>query len=292
MKYIKTENNIDSAKKAVNVIKREVIHSKTRRPEDMLDKLNEIKQKLLSSKTSPLTRNSLNYILYDVKRENEEKTKEELKKRIAYVFEHLNDSTHYIAELGHHKIKKGAIIYTHGYSSHILNLLLKAKREGTNFEVHNTEAKPFLSGRSMAEELARRGISVKQHADLALRIALKNADIVLMGADTISEHGQIYASIGSELIAEIAEKYDIPVYICTDSWKFSQEVAEEYEKNKKLRSHSEIWSKPPKKVTVLNYGFEKVNPALVAGIITEKGIFKPHYFVSELKKQCPWMFKK
>lgn len=292
MKSAKIKNNTDSAKKAVYLLRKTLNNSHAKRQEDLLDKLNEIKQKIFSSsKTNPLVRNALNYILYNIKEKNEEKTKAELRNRISYVLDHLNNSIYYLAEIGHQKIKKGAIVYTHGHSSSILNILLKAKRIGTNFEVHNTEVKPFSTGRAMAEELARHNIHVKQHADLALRIALKNADLVLLGADTISEHGQVYASIGSELIAETAEKYDIPVYICTDSWKFSPFVVNEYEKNKKLRSDKEIWSKPPKRVVIMNYGFEKVNPKLITGIITERGIFKPHYLVAEIRKQCPWMFR-
>lgn len=289
------DNEINSAKKATYLIKKELDANEAKNKEGdaqaLLSKLNRIKQEVISSSTNPLVKNSINFIFHSAENKNIEKTKAELKKRINHALEHLNNSIQSVSESGYSKIKKGAVVYTHGYSPYVFDLLSKAKKAGTNFEVRNTEAKPSMAGRQMAEELSKQRIHVKQYADMALRLALKNADIVLIGADAISEQGQIYSSIGSELVAELAEKYDIPVYICADSWKFNPNAANECEKNTKLRSHKELWPNPPKKVAVLNYGFEKISPKLISGIITENGIFKPHCLISEIKKQNPWTFK-
>ena len=147
-----------------------------------------------------------------------------------------------------------------------------------------------MSGRErlMAEELVKHRIPVKYFSDMAARTALKKADIVLMGGDEIESNGKICSNIGSELIADIAEKYDIPVYICIDSWKFNNSKKE----NNELRPRKELWSNPPKGISVINFDYEKINPILISGIITERGIYKPHHLISELKRQYPWIHKK
>jgi len=281
---------LDVAKKAVLSFQKSLKNSRMNDPGDLLKRMYQLKQVIFSTRAKdPLTKNAINSILYKIKPQSIEKTKTELKKRIFFALAHINDSHHKIAEYGHKKIKRGMVVYTHGFSSSVMSLLLKAKKEGINFEVHNTEARPLLNGRLMASELSRHNIPVKQYSDLALRLALKRADVVLMGADSISEHGQIFSEIGCELITDLAEKYDVPVYICADSWKLNSEAIKEHEKSIELQPKEQLWPKAPRKVTVLNYGFEKINPKLITGIITESGIYKPHYLIHEIKKQCPWI---
>jgi len=43
---------------------------------------------------------------------------------------------------------------------------------------------------------------------------------------------------------------------------------------------------------VNNYAFEKVDPELVTGIISEMGIYRPDVFVQEVKHSYPELFER
>ncbi len=292
MKYHKKDNSIESAKRAIALIKKTTLNKKIKSTNHLISELSVLNQKLLASKPDPLLKNTLSYILYKARRMTLEKTKKVILSRTESASDKLANSGKKLAEFGQEKIKRGTVVFAHGYSDEVIEILIKAKKAGINFEVYNTELKPFLDGRLMAQKLAKEKIFVKQHADLALRIALKKSDLILIGAEAISTNGQVYSKIGSELIAEIAEKYDIPVYVCTDSWRYCPVTVQRIEKNKTLQPQKQIWTKPPKGVVVMNYGFEKINPKLITGIITEKGIFKPHHLISEAKKDHLWINQK
>lgn len=281
-------NNL--AKKILLTFKKTVVNSRARSSDELLRKLHFQKQKILAGIPSKaIARNAIHYISHNIRRANLSVAKADLIKRINEAINHLNEAPIHISAIGSKKIKRGMVVYVHGFSESVLSVLLKAKKEGINFEVHCTEEKPYMEGKVLALALAKYKIPVKYYVDLAIRQAMKRSDIVLMGANIISENGQVYGRIGSELIADVAERYDVPVYICSDTWKYSREVANDFDKNRILRPQKEIWAKPPKTVTVLNYGFEKIHPWLITGIITELGIYKPHQLIFELKKNNPWM---
>ena len=63
-------------------------------------------------------------------------------------------------------------------------------------------------------------IKVFHFVDSAARYALKNADIFFFGADAIQSDGRIINKIGTEMLLEVAHKYDIPSYCCSVPWKF------------------------------------------------------------------------
>ncbi len=285
---MKISNSIPAAQHAVSLLHKAAT-SQAKTGEELLKKLHQIKNKIfLAQPYQPILQNSCNYILHKLSHNNLPKLKDELQKRISFVADHLKHSHSRIAECGYLKIRRGMTVYTHCYYSSVLDLLLKAKSKGINFKVNNTEARPYLSGRLMAQQLAKHNIMVQHYPDFGVRLAIKNADVVLLGAKAISPQGQVYAPLGSELVAVLAQKYDVPVYVCADTWKYSSSVIQLYEKMK-LRSTQEIWEKPPQKVTVLNYDFEKVDPKLLTGTITELGIHKPHSLLAEIKAQYPWI---
>lgn len=291
MKYTHKASEIQNsdvfAKKVIFTFKHILNKSKVSTTPQLLARLHQLKHTVVSNTKDPITKNATHSILYELRQSNLEKTKNLLSKRIDFALNHLYHTPNKIAELGYKKIKKGMVIYVSDFSPFINSLLLKAKAEGINFEVVTTEANPFCKGFLIAAYLAKHNISVKFYSDLALRQAIKKADLVLLDADVLSKNGKIYSEIGSELIADLASKYDVPIYVCTDSWKLSDTL--NYEEETRLRPEAEIWKKPPKGVTVLNYGYEKINPHLISGIITEIGIYKPSTLVSEIKKHYPWI---
>ena len=108
--------------------------------------------------------------------------------------------------------------------------------------------------------------------DLSLRSALKMADMALISPYSIGE-SKIYSRMGAELVAEAAKKQNIPVYVCGSYWMVDRKNV--FKKWEKLESDALF--------------FEKINPDLITGIISELGIFKHHIFMQELANTHPWI---
>jgi ribose 1,5-bisphosphate isomerase len=244
--------------------------------------------------TEPALRNALNYIFKpEIYIELEQKAlNEEFDRRANIVLQYLLTSKKRIAHVGAKKIKNGMVVYTHCHSSCVVDILLEAKQNGKRFVVVNTETRPRYQGRITATILAKAGIKVNHFVDSAIRIAIKEADIALIGADAIDYNMKIYNKIGSEMIAEIANLYHVPVYVCTDSLKYDPNTSKIHKEKLEERNPDEVWENPPKGVTIQNFAFEKINPELVAGIICELGIIKPKDFVEEIQKKYPEWFGK
>ncbi|MBN2421411.1 hypothetical protein JXB27_03985 [Candidatus Woesearchaeota archaeon] len=195
-----------------------------------------------------------------------------------------NKSANVLAEFGSHKVRNGMVIFTLGHSEDVINILSKAKDKGTNFQVNIIESTPKSQGRKTAVKLAKKDIKVNYFADSAMRLAIKNSDIVLLGADAVTQRGVVYADIGSEAVSELAAKYDIPVYFCISIGKKHKEIVQRYEKSKSLESARELWNIKSKRINILNYKYEKVNPRLITGMISDAGILKVPHFISELRE--------
>ena len=61
--------------------------------------------------------------------------------------------------------------------------------------------------------------------------------------------------IGSEMFCEAAKSKEIPVYICTDSWKFDVATIFGFDEIIEKRHETEVWSDKPKNIKISNYAF-------------------------------------
>lgn len=261
--------------------------------EGLLHNLKDACKELFETRpTEPAMRNALSFVFAGIEGL---KTKEDLidhvEKKVDSVLHYFEEAQQKIVEIGKHKIRDGSVVFTHCHSSTVTQILIQAKKDGKRFEVHNTETRPSFQGRITAKELSDNDIPVMHFVDSAARYALKKADLFLIGADAITSEGKIINKVGSELFAEAATRFNVPIYVCTHAWKFDPKTAFGFEEEIELRQAKEIWDKPPKNVKIYNYAFEQVNPALVAGVISELGVYKPQVFIQEVKKKYDWMFK-
>ncbi len=235
-------------------------------------------QKLISLRaTEPALRNAIEFV------------KDDPKKMGPAALEHFRDSTRKIAEYGARKIENGMIVFTHCHSSSVMAVLKEAKKQGKKFQVHCTETRPLLQGRRTAKELAGAGIPVTMFVDSGGRIALKDSDLFLFGADAITSEGKAINKIGTEMFAEIAEKYDTDTYCCTDSWKYDPMTVFGVKEAIERRDGREVWAKKPRGVDILNLAFERVQPELITAIISELGVHPPTVFIQEVRKAYPWL---
>lgn len=293
IKNLEVQGAEDVAREAVKSLKEVIEESKAKKISGVLAELYHAKNILfLTRPTEPCMRNALNYVLHDLDYDDPIEMAKAICLKVDEVLERFDKNQKIIAQIGSKKIGNGTVVFTHCHSSTILEILKQAKKQGKKFEVHNTETRPLYQGRIAAKEIAKLGIPVTHFIDAAARFALKKADLMLIGADAITTEGKVINKIGSELYAEIANKFDIPVYACTDSWKFDTETVFGYEEEIEKRKGNEIWKNPPKGVTINNFAFEKVSPSLITGIISELGIYKPHILIQEVRANNKWMFRK
>ncbi len=244
--------------------------------------------------TEPLLRNCLHILFHDTDilyYNTMPKLHEHIQSQLKFVNSHFQNVFDKVSYFTSQKIQTNMNVYTHCHSSAVVESLIRAKGQKKRITVLNTETRPRFQGRITATELSKQKIPVEHYVDSALRLAIKKADIVLLGADAIDYKGRIYNKIGSELICEIAKLYRVPVYICTDSWKFDPLTDAAHEEIIELRDSKEVWDKAPKNVTIKNYAFEKINPVLVQGIISELGILKPSVFLQKVKETYPILTK-
>jgi ribose 1,5-bisphosphate isomerase len=236
-------------------------------------------------------RNALRYVLDGLEECAVSAAKGHIFLNIKAAQQHFMSAEQRIRDYGATKVLRGMVIYTHCHSSAVVSVLQAAMAKGKRFAVRNTETRPSFQGRITAAQLAKLGIPVEHYVDSAARYALQKADLVLFGADAVTAEGAVVNKVGTRIMAELAGRHDIPVYVCTDSWKFDPRTVSGVGEEIEMRHPDEVWPGRPRGVTVRNYAFESVEPDLVNGIISELGIFRPEVFVEEVKDAHPWMFR-
>lgn len=239
--------------------------------------INSVKKILSLRPTEPALRNAINFSLKDTNKNPD------------LALRHFDEARKKIAEIGVSKIQKDSVVFTHCHASTVTGILKEAFKT-KKFEVYCTETRPMYQGRITAKELASAKIPVTMFVDSAARYALKNSDVMLLGADAVLSNGKVANKVGSELFAEAAKKYDIPIFVCTDSWKFDPSTVWGYEEKLERREAKEVWPSPPKGVKISNIAFELISQELITGIISELGVYNPETFIIEVEKAYPWMF--
>jgi len=291
IKGLKIQGAHNVAKSALVALKEHMHSSHADTKIQLIAELGKLRTVLEQSRpTEPMLRNVLKYVYEHSAGQGLRDLRESFFHSIQRTLIDIEEAEKTVHRMGMQKIRNGMVVFTHCHSSTVMGILQAAKMDKIKFEVHNTETRPHLQGRLTAEELARMGIKVTHYVDSAARLALKKADIMLIGCDCFTSEGKVINKIGSELFAEVASKRDIPIYVCTTTWKFDPKTVFGFEEVIEERLRQEIWPRAPKNVCIDNHAFEQVDPNLVTGMITEFGIYKPQVLVEELRQRSPWMF--
>ena len=160
------------------------------------------------------------------------------------------------------------------------------QERGYHFHVFADETRPLLQGaRLTAYELYSAGIDVTLICDNMSATVMKNGwvNAVFVGCDRVAANGDTANKIGTSVVATVAKRYGIPVYICAptstidmntktgDDIKIEQRPAEEV---------TEMWYQErmaPQGVKVFNPAFDVTDHDLITGIVTQYGIAKQPY---------------
>lgn len=293
IKSVKIQGAGNVAKSSVEAIREHFSGKKFKSSEAFFKAFNSASAKLGKTRpTEPLMRNSFRFVRRELG--SSEDPRELLNRLFSACRQaqyHYQIAEESMFEMGAGKIENGMKIFTHCHSSTVMGVLKKAKEHRKHFEVYNTETRPLFQGRITAAEMAKAGIPVKHFVDSGAKIALKQCDLMMIGADAITAGGRVVNKIGSEMFAMIAERYDVPLYVFADSWKFDPLTLSGDEVAIEIRPPKEIWNRPKKGVEIRNIAFEEIDPKLIRSIISELGETRPEQFVQTLRETYPWILR-
>jgi translation initiation factor 2B subunit (eIF-2B alpha/beta/delta family) len=152
------------------------------------------------------------------------------------------------AERASHLILNGGTVLTHSRSATVELAFDFARRTGKSFRVIATESLPLGEGAELARSLEEQSIPVTRIADAAVYRYMAEADVVLVGADTVTP-AHVINKIGTSLVALAAREHQIAMYVvCTTDKRVSVETPVESEY------------------------FESTPRTLMSGIVTEEGM--------------------
>lgn len=199
-----------------------------------------------------------------------------------------------IGEYGLSLVKPGDGILTHcnagqlatsKYGTATAPIYLGQER-GYQFKVYADETRPLLQGaRLTAFELQSAGVDVTLICDNMSATVMKKGWVqaVFVGCDRVAANGDTANKIGTSVVAAVAQRYHVPVYICapTSTIDMNTPTGDEIHiEQRPAEEVTEMWYQErmaPKGVKVFNPAFDVTDQDLIAGIITEYGIARPPY---------------
>lgn len=199
-----------------------------------------------------------------------------------------------IGEYGLSLVKPGDGILTHcnagqlatsKYGTATAPIYLGQER-GYHFRVFADETRPLLQGaRLTAYELQSAGVDVTLICDnMSASVMSKGwVQAVFVGCDRVAANGDTANKIGTSVVAAVAARYHVPVYICAPTSTIDLSTptgAEIHIEERPAEEVTQMWYKErmaPEGVKVYNPAFDVTDNDLIAGIVTEYGIARAPY---------------
>jgi ribose 1,5-bisphosphate isomerase len=184
-----------------------------------------------------------------------------------------------IGRIGAERIRDGDVIMTHCNSHAAISIIKTAFDQGKDISVIATESRPRRQGFITIRELSDHGIPTMLIVDSAVRLTMKEVDLVVVGADSISVNGALINKIGTSQLALAAQEARKNVIVAAETYKFSPrtllgEMVEIEDRSADEVIDSELLKEMPN-VKVRNPGFDVTPAEYIDLIITEVGAFPP-----------------
>jgi len=173
---------------------------------------------------------------------------------------------------------------TAGYGT-ALGVIRGAVELGKTVAVFADETRPFLQGaRLTAWELVRDGINTTVITDNMAGSLMRQGKVnfVVVGADRIAANGDTANKIGTYSVAVLAREHQIPFYVAAPLSTIDLKTPDGQHIPIEERSAREVThvggsQMAPDGAQVWNPAFDVTPSHLIAGIITERGIFRAPY---------------
>src|SRR6188474_3345147 len=176
---------------------------------------------------------------------------------------------------------------TAGYGT-ALGVVRGAVEAGKRVAVFADETRPFLQGaRLTAWELVKDGIDTTVITDnmSGALMRLEGIDLVVVGADRIAANGDVANKIGTYAVAVLAKEHGIPFYVAAPVSTIDLATPDGSgipieERNAREVTHVKTVRLTPEGAGIRNPAFDVTPHHLIAGIITERGVFRAPYVES------------
>jgi methylthioribose-1-phosphate isomerase len=173
---------------------------------------------------------------------------------------------------------------TAGYGT-ALGVIRAAVEQGKKIHVYADETRPFLQGsRLTAWELLKDGIPTTVISDNMAGAMMKMGKIgaIVVGADRIAANGDTANKIGTYGVAVLAREHHIPFYVAAPLSTIDLRTPDGSripieERSAREVTHAGGSQVAPLEAKIWNPAFDVTPCRFIAGIITEKGIFRAPY---------------
>lgn len=285
IKSIKIQGAEAIARAGLKALGNEVKRSR-KKGNALIGEMKAVSKKLLSARpTEPMLRNLLCEAIYAAQSRNKKGLLAFFPKKLL----ELEEDRGRIVGFASRKLSGARVVFTHCHSSTVTESIIGALGKGGR--VICTETRPRYQGHRTAREIANAGIPVTMIVDSASRTMMKQADLIIIGADAITAKGAVINKIGSGMIASLAKELKKPLLIATSSYKFDPLTAEGYSEPIEERDPREVLPKKIPGVRVVNPAFEAISPEKIDSIITESGIIRPSDITGIMRERKPWLFR-
>ena len=265
--------------------------TKSKNSKDYLDQLSKLGQDLIRSMPDMVPifnlSNSIVTSVENRKSSSVQGLRELTKTKAQEFFQNSLTSLDRIGDCGQKWIKDNSTILTLSFSASVLSIFKKAKEKKKNFKVIVCESRPLMEGGKLVFVLSSWGIEVTLIVDVAMELFVDKADLILLGADGVTEKYFIN-KIGSYPLCLCDKERSLPVYLACEESKFIPErfrmKSEDTGGSGKV---SEVYERKLKNVKIYNPYFERVPISLCTKIITEKrvlNLLEVKEFLKEVKR--------
>lgn len=188
-------------------------------------------------------------------------------------------------------LPKGGTILTHCNAGALatagwgtaLGVIREAHRRGRDIKVLADETRPVLQGARLTSwELQRDGVPVEVIADNMAGALMARGKIqaAVVGADRIAKNGDVANKIGTYTVAVLCKHHGIPLFVAAPWTTIDLETPDgaaipiEERSPDEVRVHGGTLMTPAT-MPVRNPAFDVTPAALVAKIVTERGVHDP-----------------
>jgi eIF-2B alpha/beta/delta-like uncharacterized protein len=258
---------------------------------ELTARFDQISREMLTLKPTMATIYNSKKLVYTIL-EQEALSVRELQEKIIHIcdniIEYSLEAVEKLGRYGGNLIQDGDTVMMHSYSSALMSVFLAAAESGKQFRVICTESRPLRESRLAAKFLQSHGVAVTYITDASIWEFMPEADLIIMGADTIAWDGSVANKMGTAMIGQLALSAKKPVYIASEVYKLDYRTAEGHPVVLERRVKEEIITEGDfdsmDGIEVINQFFDLIPARNITGLITEFGVIAPS-LVSEYWKQ-------
>lgn len=114
-------------------------------------------------------------------------------------------------------VEPGSVVMTHSLSSTVVELFRQLRHRGVTAII--TESRPLLEGHALAAKLDELAIETVLITDAQMGLSVRDASLVVVGADSVLADGSVVNKAGTYLLALAARDAGVPFYVCCESFK-------------------------------------------------------------------------